>query len=152
MRLFRLLTLRSMRSRSLRFLLSTFGIILGVAGMLSIQATNQTALTSILNLFESTSGRAKLVVSSSDANESGFSEKLLTRINSVEGVLVADPLVIENTDLADKEASNQLDISFFAASDTPPGASVQCAMPPRVASTKGRTSEPSGATTTLSDR
>jgi putative ABC transport system permease protein len=105
-----------MRSRSLRFLLSTFGIILGVAGMLSIQSTNQTALASILNLFESTSGRAKLTISSADADEGGFSKNILTKVNSVEGVLVADPLVIENTDLADKEASDQLDISFFGAS------------------------------------
>jgi len=116
MRLFRLLTLRSMRSRSLRFLLSAFGIILGVAGMLSIQATNQTALNSILNLFESTSGRAKLIIASADSDEGGFSDNILGKASTVEGVLVADPLVIENTDLADKEASTQLDISFFGAS------------------------------------
>ncbi len=116
MRLFRLLTLRSMRSRSLRFLLSAFGIILGVAGMLSIQATNQTALDSILNLFESTSGRAKLAISSADSNKGGFSKNILARLDGVEGVLVANPLLIENTDLADKEASDQLDISFFGAS------------------------------------
>ncbi len=116
MRLFRLLTLRSMRSRSLRFLLSAFGIILGVAGMLSIQATNQTALNSILNLFESTSGRAKLIITSADSDEGGFSGHILEKANTVEGVLVADPLIIENTDLADKEASDQLDISFFGAS------------------------------------
>ena len=116
MRLFRLLTLRSMRSRSLRFMLSGFGIILGVAGMLSIQATNQTALNSILNLFESTSGRAKLVVASADTDEGGFSENILTKIDAVEGVLVSDPLIIEVTDLADKQASDQLDISFFGAS------------------------------------
>jgi putative ABC transport system permease protein len=105
-----------MRSRSLRFLLSAFGIILGVAGMLSIQATNQTALNSILNLFESTSGRAKLIVASADSDQGGFSDTILRKANTVEGVLVADPLVIENTDLADKEASDQLDISFFGAS------------------------------------
>lgn len=116
MRLFHLLTLRSMRSRTLRFALSTFGIVLGVAGMLSIRATNQTALNSILNLFESTSGRAKLTVSNASADESGFSEKTLDEVIDFQGVLVADPLVIENTDLADKEASDQLDISFFGAS------------------------------------
>ncbi|MBN1452473.1 MAG: FtsX-like permease family protein [Anaerolineales bacterium] len=116
MHLFRLLTLRSMRSRSFRFLLSAFGIILGVAGMLSIQATNQTALASILNLFESTSGRAKLAISSADTDEGGFSENILTKVNNMEGILVANPLVIENTDLADKEASDKLDISFFGAS------------------------------------
>ena len=116
MRLFRLLTLRSMRSRTLRFALSTFGIVLGVAGMLSIRATNQTALNSILSLFESTSGRAKLTISNASADESGFSEKTLGEVTDFQGVMVADPLVIENTDLADKEASDQLDISFFGAS------------------------------------
>jgi len=116
MRLFRLLTLRSMRSRSLRFLLSTFGIVLGVAGMLSIRATNQTALNSILSLFESTSGRAKLTISNASTEEGGFSEKTLNKVTDLQGVLVANPLVIENTDLADKEASDQLDISFFGAS------------------------------------
>ena len=116
MHLFRLLTLRSIRSRSLRFLLSAFGIILGVAGMLSIQATNQTALASILNLFESTSGRAKLAISSADTDEGGFSESILNKVNSMDGILIGTPLVIENTDLADKEASDQLDISFFGAS------------------------------------
>jgi putative ABC transport system permease protein len=84
--------------------------------MLSIQATNQTALASILNLFESTSGRAKLAIASADTDEGGFSENILIKVNSMEGILVADPLVIENTDLADKEASDQLDISFFGAS------------------------------------
>ena len=116
MRLFRLLTLRSMVSRTLRFALSTFGIVLGVAGMLSIRATNQTALNSILSLFESTSGRAKLTISNAGTDESGFSEKTLEDVNGFPGVLVADPLVIENTDLADKEATDQLDISFFGAS------------------------------------
>ncbi|MFL7869350.1 MAG: ABC transporter permease [Anaerolineales bacterium] len=116
MHLFRLLTLRSIRSRSLRFLLSAFGSILGVAGMLSIQATNQTALASILNLFESTSGRAKLAISSADTDEGGFSESILNKVNSMDGILIGTPLVIENTDLADKEASDQLDISFFGAS------------------------------------
>ena len=105
-----------MRSRSMRFLLSTFGIVLGVAGMLSIRATNQTALNSILSLFESTSGRAKLTISNASAEEGGFSEKTLNKVINLQGVLVANPLVIENTDLANKEAADQLDISFFGAS------------------------------------
>jgi putative ABC transport system permease protein len=104
-----------MRSRFLRFLLSIFGIVLGVAGMLSIRSTNQTALDAILNLFESTSGRAKLIVTSSEADQNGFSENILKRVSAVDAVLVADPLIIETTDLADKEAADQLDISFFGA-------------------------------------
>lgn len=115
MLLFRLITLRSMRSRFLRFALSTFGIVLGVAGMLSIRATNQTALNSILSLFESTSGKAKLSVTSASTNDTGFSQNILDKVEKVEGVLLATPVVIENTDLADKEVSDQLDISFFGA-------------------------------------
>ena len=47
MLLSRLLTLRSIRSRLPRFLLSAFGIILGVAGFLAIRVTNQAAMDSI---------------------------------------------------------------------------------------------------------
>ena len=46
----RLLSLRSMRVRSTRFLLSTFGIVLGVAVILAITVTTA-ALNSIVELF-----------------------------------------------------------------------------------------------------
>ena len=84
MRLTRLLTFRSIRSRSLRFLLSAFGIILGVAGLLAIRATNQAALESISTLFQNTSGLAKLTVTSSSVDEEGFSEEI-THFNSETG-------------------------------------------------------------------
>ena len=64
----RLLTLRSIRARWLRFLLSAFGIILGVAGLLAIRVTNQAAMDSIVSLFANTSGRVKLAVKSSNQN------------------------------------------------------------------------------------
>jgi putative ABC transport system permease protein len=116
MRLTRFTTIRSIRTRSTRFLLSAFGIILGVAGLLSIRATNQTAMNSILELFESTSGRAKLTIASSDANEGGFSDQILAKIQKVPGVMVANPFVVSPTDLADSQSSGELEMNFFGTS------------------------------------
>jgi putative ABC transport system permease protein len=113
MRLTRLLTLRSLRSRSLRFFLSAFGIVLGVAGMLSIRATNQTALQSIVKLFESTSGRAKLTIMSANLEEGGFNERILRKLDAFPGLQVATPIVRLQTDLTTNEPAGGLEISFF---------------------------------------
>lgn len=117
MRLTRLLTFRSIRSRSLRFLLSAFGIILGVAGLLAIRSTNQAALESISTLFQNTSGLAKLTVTSSAVDETGFSEEILSSIQKLDKIKVIDPMVTIRTDLADKERSQELDIGLFGTSD-----------------------------------
>jgi len=116
MRLTRFITFRSIRTRSTRFLLSAFGIVLGVAGLFSIRATNQTAMDSILELFESTSGRAKLTIASSDVDEGGFSDQILTKIQRVPGVMVANPFVIDTTDLEDSQPSGGLEMNFFGTS------------------------------------
>ena len=116
MRLTRLIAFRSIRARSTRFLLSASGIVLGVAGLLSIRATNQTAMNSILELFESTSGRAKLTVASSNADEGGFSEQVLTRIDRVPGVMIPNPFVVGLTVLSDSQPSAGLEMNFFGTS------------------------------------
>ncbi len=116
MHLTRLLTLRSIVSRSTRFLLSAFGIILGVAGLLSIRTTNQTALNSIVSLFESTSGKAKLMVTSADVDESGFSQQVLSQVESLEGVMITNPIVIGRTDFTDHQASSGIEIGLFGTS------------------------------------
>lgn len=113
MRLTMLLTLRSIRSRSLRFLLSAFGIVLGVAGLLSIRATNQAALESISTLFQNTSGLAKLTVNSSSVDEEGFSEDIIRTISRIDGVKFVSPIVRVQTDLADNSSSQELDIGLF---------------------------------------
>ena len=56
MSIVRTLTLRSIKARPTRVLLSTFGIVLGVAAILGIGITNQTALDSVELLFEDTAG------------------------------------------------------------------------------------------------
>jgi putative ABC transport system permease protein len=113
MLLTRLLTFRSIRARSFRFLLSAFGIILGVAGLLAIRSTNQTALGSISKLFESTSGRAKLTVTSTSTDEGGFSMRALRDVNKVDGIQVISPIVKAQSGLADEENTNTLDIGMF---------------------------------------
>lgn len=115
MRLTRLLTFRSICSRSLRFLLSAFGIILGVAGLLAIRATNQAALGSISTLFQNTSGLAKLTVTSSLVDEEGFSEEILSSIQKLDKIKIINPMVLIWTDLADKERSQELDIGLFGS-------------------------------------
>ncbi len=114
MRLTRLLTFRSIRSRSLRFLLSAFGIVLGVAGLLAIRATNQAALGSISTLFQNTSGLAKLTVSSSSVDEEGFSEEVIRSILRTDGIKVASPIVRAQTDLADNHRHRNLILGFSA--------------------------------------
>jgi putative ABC transport system permease protein len=114
MLLTRLLTFRSIRSRSFRFLLSAFGIILGVAGLLAIRSTNQTALNSISKLFESTSGRAKLMITSSATDEGGFSSRALKDVGRVNGTQVVSPIVKAQSGLAnDRKNKNTIDIGLF---------------------------------------
>ena len=111
----RLLTLRSIRARWLRFLLSAFGIILGVAGLLAIRVTNQAAMDSIVSLFANTSGRAKLAVTSSNQNSSGFPEKTLRTVGNLPGVTIASPIVRANTVAADDATPDQVALSLFGA-------------------------------------
>lgn len=116
-RLLRLLTLRSIRARFMRFALSGFGIVLGVAGMLAINVTNQTALASIVELFQNTSGKSKLtVVSASTDSSQGFSEQVLRTVDNVNGISAAVPIVKAQTMLADESTSSQLALGMFGAS------------------------------------
>jgi putative ABC transport system permease protein len=116
-RLTRFITFRSIRVHFLRFALSGFGIVLGVAGMLAINVTNQTALNSIVELFQSTSGNAKLtIVSASSESSLGFPEQVQRTVENVAGVAVAAPLVKAQTMLADEATSNQIGLGMFGAS------------------------------------
>lgn len=116
MRLVRLLMLRSLRSRPLRTLLSTFGIVLGVAGILAIGITNLTALESISNLFKDTSGAANLIVVSAEAAAPGFSERAIHRVAGTPGVASSVPSLRIQTLLADEAPPSELEMSFFGSS------------------------------------
>lgn len=113
MKLSYLLLLRSLKSRPGRIVLSMFGIILGVASILAIGITNQTALQSITRLFEDTSGKANLVVISSESGSEGFREDTLRKILKFSGIVAAVPTQKAQTLLADESQPADLGFSFF---------------------------------------
>ena len=115
MKLSKLLLLRSIKERPLRMILSMFGIILGVASILSIGITNQTALDSITKLFEDTSGKANLVLINADTGENGFSDHVYRSIINFPGVELAVPTQKATTLLADDVDSSEISFSFFGA-------------------------------------
>jgi putative ABC transport system permease protein len=111
----RMITLRSIRSRPLRTLLSAFGIVLGVAGILSIGITNRLALDSVTRLFKDTSGNSSLVITSATNDNRGFRDKILREIDHTPGLKAAVPSVHANTVLADDAPAGTLDLNMFGA-------------------------------------
>jgi len=97
----------------MRVLLSTFGIVLGVAAIIAIGVTNQAALNSVTQLFENTSGKADLIVTSREADGRGFPETTAHRMEKIPGVLAALPSLHAQTLLADQSESDDIGLSFF---------------------------------------
>ena len=107
------LALRSLRVRLSRTILTTLGVVLGVAVIMAVQITNLSTLESITTLFSEASGKADLVVISASADSQGFAEDVLSRIHSVSGVKAAVPSLHLQVLLADEAAPSQLDLSLF---------------------------------------
>lgn len=114
MQLIRLLVLRSFLSRPLRSLLCVFGIMIGVGGILAIGITNQAAMEAITNLFEESSGRANLMVTSA-AGDQGFSFSVLRNIANIQDVEVALPIIKAQGTLINQSMSGEVGLSFFGA-------------------------------------
>jgi len=109
------LVLRSLRARPSRTMLTTFGIVLGVAVILAIRIANESTLNSLTSLFTETSGNADLVIINSDIGEGGFYEDALRRIANFPGVKAAVPTVQAQTVLADTDSPDEVEMSFFGA-------------------------------------
>jgi putative ABC transport system permease protein len=116
MKLFQLLSMRTAQTRPTRLLLILFGIILGVATILAIGITNQTALDSVTRLFEDTSGRANLIVISAESDSVGFSDRILRRVAETQGVAAAVPSIHIQSLLASDISSGEIGLDFFGAS------------------------------------
>jgi putative ABC transport system permease protein len=97
----------------MRMLLSTFGIVLGVAAILAISITNQTAMLSVTRLFQETSGKANLIITNTETDADGFSEKILPRLETYRGVQAAVPSLHLQTLLANEVLPSQLGLTFF---------------------------------------
>ena len=110
------LTLRNLAARQTRTVLTTLGIIVGVAVILAISITNQSTLSSINTIFDEASGLAHLVVApSSYTGTSGFAESSLARVRSVPGVLEAVPTLQTRTLLARDAAGWQFEFGIGGA-------------------------------------
>jgi putative ABC transport system permease protein len=106
---------RNLRLRPSRTLLTTFGIILGVAVILAISITNFSTLGSITSVFTEASGKAHLVITNSNVSGEGFDENVLRRVNTVAGIKAAVPALQAQTLLAEEGAPASLDLSIFGA-------------------------------------
>lgn len=115
MKLLSLLSLRSLLIRPTRVLLSTFGIVLGVAAIIAIGVTNQVALESVTRLFENTSGRANLIITSRKSGDKGFQENIVSRVEKLPQIVAALPSLQVQTVLAKESQSNEIGLSFFGA-------------------------------------
>jgi putative ABC transport system permease protein len=113
MRLYGLITWRSIKIRRLRSVLTLFGILLGVASIYAINATNQNAFRSISQLFEGTSGRVNLQVINA-ANVGGVSDDLRETIAAIEGVGSVVPIVKVPVALPG-DVPEDFDLNFFGA-------------------------------------
>jgi putative ABC transport system permease protein len=111
-----MLALRALRARPLRTMLSAFGVILGVAGLMAIGTTNATTLTAVTQLFRDTSGRADLVVTTVDQSKPSLPAFVAERARTVPGVVAVVPSVQAQSFLVDKQGSEGIGLSIFGAS------------------------------------
>ena len=93
---------RSLGTRPLRTMLTTFAIVLGVGVILANSITNLTAMDSITELFSQASGKAHLVVISASTKRQGFPERTLRQVSDMPGVAFAAPSLQEQTMLAEE--------------------------------------------------
>lgn len=97
-----LMAARSLGTRPLRTMLTTFAIVLGVGVILANSITNLTAMDSITELFSQASGKAHLVVISASTKRQGFPERTLRQVSDMPGVAFAAPSLQEQTMLAEE--------------------------------------------------
>ena len=98
------MVLRNLRARWVRTVLTALGIVVGVAAMVAVNATNNSTLRSINRFFDEASGQSDLVVETAAAGER-FDEAILSTVRRFPGVMAAAPGIVGVTIPAD-EAEN----------------------------------------------
>ena len=93
--LLRLISWPYFRKHRLRSLLTTAGIVLGVALLVGMQTANQSVLRAFNQTVERIAGKTQLQVSAGDP---GFSEDVLERVQSVPEVRAASPVIEASVD------------------------------------------------------
>jgi putative ABC transport system permease protein len=95
--LLRHISLKHLILKKTQTFMAIFGICLGVAAMVSIDIVNASVLRSFEESINHITGRAVLQVTGA---ESGFPEQMLDRIQNVDGVEYAVPVIETNANLA----------------------------------------------------
>jgi putative ABC transport system permease protein len=114
------LLLRNLRTRWVRTILTLLGILVGVAAMVAVNATNNSTLQAINRFFNEAAGQSSLIV---EANVSGqtFAEGVLAQVQRQPEVTVAAPGLVGITVLADDVVTEQP--RFGAGGQSVPGSS-----------------------------
>ena len=90
MMLLRLITWPYVRKHLLRSVLTTAGIVLGVALLVGMQSANRSVLAAFNRTVDRIAGKAQLQVTAGDA---GFGEEVLERVQAVSEVRAAAPVI-----------------------------------------------------------
>lgn len=95
------MVLRNLRARWVRTVLTAAGIVVGVAAMVAVNATNNSTLNSINRFFDEAAGQSDLVVETAAAGER-FDEAALSTVRRFPGVVAAAPGIVGVTIPADE--------------------------------------------------
>ena len=94
------IVIRNLRTRWVRTILTLLGILVGVAAMVAVNATNNSTIQAINRFFNEAAGQSSLII---EANVSGetFAAGVLNQVQRQPGVEVAAPGLVGITILAD---------------------------------------------------
>lgn len=112
------LAMRNLANRWLRTILTALGIVVGVAVMVAVSATNASTLNSISRFFDEASGRSDLLIEPALAGE-GFDASAVDLVRRFPEVQAAAPALIAATVPADE--AQDWDIQFGAGGAVTPG-------------------------------
>lgn len=113
--LLRLISWPYIRKHLLRTVLTTAGIVLGVALLVGMQSANRSVLAAFNQTVDRIAGKAQLQVS---AGESGFVEEVLEQVQSLPEVLQAAPVIESVVDTGLKDEGKLLILAVDMTGDT----------------------------------
>jgi len=114
MRLLRLITWPYVRRHKLRTVLTTVGIVLGVAVFIGMHTANQSVLYAFYKTVDRIAGKAELQIT---AGEGGFPEDVLERVQALPEVKVAVPVIEAPVDTGLKGEGNLLILAVDMTGD-----------------------------------
>jgi putative ABC transport system permease protein len=107
------MAIRSLLARPLRTLLTTLGVVLGVAVILAIGITNGSTMEAVTRVFTDASGKAHLTVVNANTRDHGFPVSVLRQVQGVDGVQTAVPVLLGQAVLGNDASPGELGISML---------------------------------------